>query len=210
MHEAIEAASNDLQNKRAGWVTRRDAAETLGQFAQDAIKVLLDFEDESDVDVRSGVEKTLGKTSAVLAHVEPSREGQSYTLQELAQHCEKGDQRTLAPHENGFVIKVVLRDKRTQSVYLMPFTLKDGTEQIRVYTYCGKTNEEALRWALRANMKLAQGALAITTHEGDECFVLTNCYVASEATPSHVKLVVKQIAFYGDWVEKKLTGQDEF
>ena len=40
--------------------------------------------------------------------------------------------------------------------------------------------------------------------------VLARTFLASEATPAQVKAAVKEIAYYGDWLELKLTGLDDF
>jgi len=84
-----------------------------------------------------------------------------------------------------------------------------SAELIRVFTYCGAESEEALEWALEANMKLSHCALALTHDEDNRRFVLTRCFLAEAARPEQVKAAVKEIAFYGDWIEKKLTGLDE-
>jgi len=40
--------------------------------------------------------------------------------------------------------------------------------------------------------------------------VLTNCFLARTATPSLIKASVKELAHYGDWIESKLGGLDDF
>ena len=47
--------------------------------------------------------------------------------------------------------------------------------------------------------------------EGDEEFFdLVSSTIASETSPEEIKAAVKEVAFYGDWIENKLTGSDEF
>ncbi|MCP4639964.1 MAG: hypothetical protein GY851_06015 [bacterium] len=210
MFEQINEVGKNLQNEKAGWVTRRDAAETLGKIASAALSVLNDHRDEMDVDVRRGVEEALGHASAALAGVAPKARETAFSLADLARMCEKKDRRVVKPSGDGFVVDVTLKSGRGQAVFISPLKQKDGTELIRVFTYCGKVCPDSMKWALRANMKLSQGALAIDKAEGEERFVLLNCFIASEVTPMELKASVKEIAYYGDWMEHKLTGMDDF
>ena len=41
-------------------------------------------------------------------------------------------------------------------------------------------------------------------------FVMANCFLASHVSPAELKAAVKEIAFYGDWIEKEMTGADNF
>ena len=210
MYEEIAETANVLRDTDAGWVDRRDSAKKLGDIAAKALDALHEFADELDVDVRRAVDDALANASAALAGVDPVRQSKHFTLEELARSCERDDNRVVAPHEDGFVVQVDLKSGRHQAVFIMPHTLRDGGELIRVFTKCGAPTEQSLEWALRANMKLSQGALAIAKNEGEKEFVLINCFLATELTPLEIKDAVKRIAFYGDWVETKLSDLDEF
>ncbi len=210
MYEEIAQTAKILADADSGWVDRRDSAQKLGDIAAKALDALRQFGDELDVDVRRAVDEALGNASAALAGVEPVRQSKHYTLEELARSCEREDNRVVAPHEDGFVVQVDLKSGRHQAVFIMPHTLRDGGELIRVFTKCGAPTDQSLEWALRANMKLSQGALAIDKKDGEKEFVLINCFLASETTPLEIKDAVKRIAFYGDWVETKLSDLDEF
>ena len=210
MYEEIARSAKVLADANAGWVHRRDSAETLGNIAAKALDALREFGDELDVDVHRAIEEALANASAALAGVEPVRQSKQYTLEELAYSCERDDNRIVAPHEDGYVVHVELKKERHQDVFIMPHKLRDGAEIIRVFTKCGAPTEQSLEWALRANMKLSQGALAISKTEGEKEFVIINCFLATETSPLDIKDAVKRIAFYGDWVEMKLSDLDEF
>ncbi len=210
MTEELEKLAKELRNAQAGWVARRDAAEALGKIACRTLEVLHEHADEMDVDVRRSVEQALGKASAALAGVAPLPQVKQYTLEELAKACAKDGERVVAPHGKGFVVQVTLKSGRRQAVYLNCHKRKDGTELIRIFTECGKPREDAFEWALRANMNVSHGALALTRDSGEERLVLTNCYLAHAATPAEVKASVKELAYYGDWIESKLSGLDDF
>lgn len=208
MFESIEKAAAALSDKNGGWVTRRDGAEALGKAAARALEALRAHKEEKDVDVRRVVDEALGRASAALAGVAPKTE--PYTLEELVRACEKSGSRTVKTCKDGYEIHVALKDGRHQTVYVRRFKRKDGAELIRVYTPCGKPTEDALAWALRANAKMVQGAVALSNHNGEEVFSLMNCHIASETTPAEIKASVKELAFYGDWMEQKLSGLDDF
>lgn len=211
MFEDIDKAAENLGNKTGGWVFRRDAAQVLGEAAMRALATLKAHEDESDVDVRSAVHGALGQVSEAVSGVAPAtRLSGVHSLEELARACEKAGKREVKPHGEGYIIRVLLKGDRTQAVYVMPFTRKDNVKLIRVYTFCGKVQSGDLGWALRTNVKLAQCAFALMEQEGEEQLALMNCYLASEVTPTEIKVAVKEVAHYGDWVEKKTTGSDDF
>jgi hypothetical protein len=209
--EELEKAAKNLADTDAGWVHRRDGAAKLGEIAAKALDALRQFGDEMDVDVRRAVDDALENASGALQGVKPVRRTSSYTLQEMAEGLADTEKRTVAPHEDGYVIQLELNDGRRQAVFVLPHTLRDGAQTVRVYTRCGTPTAQSLEWALRANMKLSQGALAIRrTDDGKKEFVIINCFLANELTPTELKDAVKRVGFYGDWVEQKLSDLDEF
>jgi predicted nucleic acid-binding protein len=208
--DQIDQAADDLRNEKAGWVTRRDAADFLGQAAAKAVVVLREFQDEVDLDVRRSVGHALAQASAALEGIPPQPPVAHYSLAELAHACEKGDERTVRKEGDGYIVEVHLDSGRRQQVSLTLHKKKDGPELLRVLTICGKANEKAYGWALRANMQLRQSALALVTEEGEERFAVTNCFLASEATPREVKSSVKETAYYGDWLEAHLNETDAY
>ncbi|NUM54835.1 MAG: hypothetical protein HUU46_14410 [Candidatus Hydrogenedentes bacterium] len=210
MWEEIDGAIEKIRDTRAGWVTRRDAVELLGKVATKALDALQDASDEMDVDVKRSVDDMLGRASAALKGVKPKFESTPPTFDELAKSCAKEGVRQVEPDDEGYVVRVKLKDGRTQAVHIRRFSRADGVALIQVYTICGKADETSYAWALRANMKLIQGAVALAKQGDDERFVLTMCFLASEVTKSEIKAAVKEAAYYGDWIEQKVSGQDDF
>lgn len=210
MNRELDKLITQLHDRKAGWVTRRDAAETLGKAGARIADTLRSLANDKDVDVRRGIRDALGWASAGLRDVKPVPETRAYTLEELAKECEREGRRDVSSKGDGYQVDVLLKDDRSQRVYIEPFTRKDGTKLIRVFTRCGKPTEESLEWALHTNMSLTQGALALKEFDGEEEFVMTNCFLAEEASPAEVKETVKHLSVYGDYVEKKLTKMDEF
>lgn len=210
MWEEIDSAIEKVRDTKAGWVTRRDAVELLGKVAVKAIDALQEASEEMDVDVRRSVDDMLGKAAAALKGAKPKFDGGPLTLETLAKACAKEGARTVEADNEGFVVRVALKDGRHQTVHMRQFKREDGVTLVQVYTVCGKADEKSYAWALRANMKLIQGAVAIAKQGDDERFVLTMCFLAGEVTKPEIKAAVKEAAYYGDWIEQKVSGQDEF
>jgi hypothetical protein len=209
--EKLQQALDDLSNPDAGWVTRRDAAEMLGQVAARALMVLAQHHDEPDVDVQRSVEKGLAQAEAALRGVEiETSHDRGLSVEEFAKACARAGVRTVSPHEQGFKVESVLKSGRRQTVYVEPYKRRDGLDLIRVYSYCGPADPAHAMWSLKANAKLVQAAIAIVHVGEEERIAVMNCFIASEATPREVKSAVKEIAFYADWLESKLTGHDDF
>lgn len=210
MAKDVDSLIKVLRNRDSGWVHRRDAAEALGKTGAEIADTLRSLLDDSDVDVRRSIKEALGWASAGLRNVRPIPQNRPYTLEELAKACERPGRREVAKEGDGYIVTATLREGRTQRVDIKPYTPKDGKNLIRVYTRCGKPTEEAYLWALKTNMSLSHGALALTEENGEEIIVMTNCFLADETTPEEIKAAVKELAFYGDYIEKKLTKLDEF
>ncbi len=224
MNEALVKAKETLANPKAGWVNRRDAAECLGEAAAIALGALAGCRKDPDVDVRSAVEKMLAKAhaaggassgvatnsgaSATASGIKSKRVPGTYSLEELARGCEKAGHRTVTERDEGFDVEVTMPNGRHQRVRIAPFERKDGLNMVRILTHCGKPSAAYYAWALQTNMILTHGALAVTGEGADQQFVIVHCYAMSEATPACVKASVKEIAYYGDWLEGKLTGRD--
>lgn len=203
--QPIEKAATELADERAGWVTRRDAADALGRAAEKAIRALQARRHEKDIDVKTAVDRALGRVSAALAG-EPAKGG--YTLEELAQACAKPGKRIVTAEDEGYTVEVMLSNDRRQRVRVEE-TERERGRLVVISTRCGKATPDALSWALRANVSLTLGALALVEEDGEERFLIRNCYIAREATPLEVKASVKEVAFYGDWIERKLAGSED-
>lgn len=207
--ELMQEALATLADAEQPWVSRRDAADVLGGAAAHAVSALKSREDEADPDVRIAVERGLGAAQAALQGIRPQPlEKEGYTLAQLARACEKADRRTVAPHGDGFAIDVAIGDTRRQRVLLDSSPAKNGGQLVRVSTVCGAPSEKAIKWALRLNLEFTHGALALSGGEGQEQLVMTCSFRAEDTGPDEIKDAVKEIAFYGDWIEAKLSGKD--
>lgn len=197
-----------LNNYDAGWVARRDAAENLGKTAHRIIAELLGHQQDQDMDVQMEAVRTLEPLHVLLAtRGKPRRQ---YTLRDLALACEKAGHRTVDTYKTGFVVTVKLESGRTHRVYIMPHKLRQGRSIIRLFTLCGEATPEKFAWTLKANTKLTHGAFALLKFNDDDHLAIVNNIVKEEATPEMIKRGVKEMAFYGDWLEEKITQMDTF
>lgn len=208
MISQLEQLVRNLENRDAGWVVRRDAAELLGRLAQGAIIALENQRNDTDMDVQLQVERSMEAIYA-LALPGPVKRAE-HTLRDLAMACEKGSARVVEPNENGYAVTVRLDSDRSQRVYIMPHETRDGRRLVRVYTFCGEPSPDMYAWVLRANSKIAHGAFSLFPTKTGERMVLLNNIPRSEATPAMVKVAVKEIAYYGDKLERQLGTDDEF
>jgi hypothetical protein len=201
----INRAAAELSDARAAWVARRDAADILGGAAEESIRALQKNRQDKDVDVRTAAERALARASAALAGVAPQR---GYSLEELAQACAKEGQRRVERDGDGFRITIETGEGRRQHVSMRPVEGRRGN-LIVLTTDCGKATPDSIAWALRANMDLALGALALDKRGDEDWIVIKSCYLPNEATPLEIKASVKELAFYGDWIERKIAGAED-
>src|SRR5690606_32607169 len=104
---------------------------------------------------------------------------------------------------DGFVVRVQCRDGRTQDVLIAPHQRSDGRELIRVSTQCGEADADTIAWAIRSNAELMYCAFSVVSKGDEERLIIVNNFNPDEVTPTMVKDAVKEIAYYGDWLESK-------
>lgn len=160
------------------------------------------------MDVQMEVERRLEPLHILLSTSGKNRK--QYTLKDLALACEKHGQRIVETYKTGFVVTVKLDAGRSHRVYIMPHKLRAGRNIIRLFSLCGEATPEKFAWALRANTKLSHGAFSLLTFNDEEYLAIMNNILKEEATPAMVKRGVKEMAFYGDWLEEKIHNMDSF
>lgn len=208
MFKRLDRAIVDLNDLDAGWTTRRDAAEALGEIGQHALAALVNRKDDKDQDVRIAVQKSLGQIGDIPTPAPP--EDTDINIRDLARACEKPGKRKVTMEKGRFSVEVHLKDKRNQTVQVMPHNLNDGKRLLKIFTTCGDPKPKVVQWAMRSNANLVRGAFAIHQEGDKEMLLLIDNLPWDQVTPEEVKASVKEIAFYGDWLESKLSGSDEF
>jgi hypothetical protein len=197
-----------LADTHGGWVNRRDG---LGRVAQSAIKGLKAHEKDSDEDVRSGVVTALQAISHALAGVDMSvAPGGLPTLEKLVNALVKPGHRDLTTLDDGYSMKVITKNMRAQTVLIHETTSNTQMDIVRVSTVCAKADPASFEWALKNNVSMSHCALGVEERDGEDSLVLTNNLLAKSLSFAELKLSVKEVAFYGDWIEEKLSGIDHY
>lgn len=213
MLNALDEIIAALNDTNAGWVARRDAAEALGELARKSLAALRARADEKDTDVRAAVERALATIAVPDAPAGGDGEGEERnappTMKALALACVKKPKRAVRRDENGFTVRVQMKDDRTQDVQVVRYTRDDGRELIRITTDCGPADSETIGWAVRNNGQFMYCAFTVEEREGTEHLRIVKNFDMKHVTPGLVRDAVKEMAHYGDWMEKKLTGKDD-
>jgi len=115
----------------------------------------------------------------------------------------------LSEREGRFVARVSLPGGRSQRVYL-DFRGKDpdGEPLVRVYTRCGKATPERYAWALKQNLRMAYGSIAVAPIDGVDNFVVFNTHLRATVDPEDLSKSLVAIARQGDEVERLLSDAD--
>ena len=209
MKRAISKTLGVLADSEAGWVDRRDAAVELGQGAVEAVRGLKTHEKDSDRDVQESIKQSLrdvGRATAGIDLDAPS--GGMPSLEKLVEALEKEGSRDVAKSGDAFEITVATDNGRSQKVRVEATQSNTRRDIIRVTTLCAKAEEKTHVWALTNNSHMSHCSLAIENRDGEPWLILVNSLFAETVSFAELKLTVKEVAFYGDWVEDKLTGED--
>ena len=112
--------------------------------------------------------------------------------------------------ERGWVLRVAF-DNRHQDV-TVNLHAKDpgGKPLITIYTRCGKADPKLYEWALRQNVRLPAGSIAVADIERSAEFVVVDVHERETVTPELLRTAVKRVAQAGDQIESALSKADEF
>jgi len=209
MADELDRAVAALADRNATWVTRRDAADWLGKIACRALAGLSAVrQEEEDPDVRSAVERALSESKRGLSGASGTRS--RATIEGLVKAIEKPGVRDAGAIDGGFEIRVALRGDRHQTIRVAEGTSQAGEDTVQISTRCGPAADKALKWALKTNAGFTHCGMALVESEGTEYFDLVHAIALETATVDEFKACVKEMAFYGDWAEQKLTKGDEY
>jgi HEAT repeat protein len=129
---------------------------------------------------------------------------------ELVKQAVHGTDISAEKTERGYTLRVTLAD-RHQDVHVSSSAKdSDGAALLVVHTRCGPANAKHYEWALRQNVKMSAGAIAIADVAGKPAFVIVDVLVLDEATPGMLIEAVRRLARKGDQLESALTKADQF
>lgn len=108
-------------------------------------------------------------------------------------------------------VLVSLPDGRSQQVWIdFKRHATDGSALVQLTTPCGKAVPDQYAEALRLNMHIPFGALAIADIDGAEHFVIVDTYRRATVHPEVIADAIMSLARHGDSVEQSLSSEDRF
>ncbi|MBL7223027.1 MAG: hypothetical protein ISS72_04165 [Candidatus Brocadiae bacterium] len=113
-------------------------------------------------------------------------------------------------HSGGYVLTVPLEGNRRQRV-TVSFTAQDFEDEdlVVVYTECGPAQQKNFEWALRQNLRMSFGAIAIRDRGGQPTFVMVNTHPRKTLDVDELRKSIVLLASKGDKLEQALTKDDE-
>jgi hypothetical protein len=106
----------------------------------------------------------------------------------------------------GYEVELPLRGRKQRVRVIYENPDPDGDRMILVQTSCGPAQEQNFRWALRLNLKLAYGHLAIRRVENEEQFVFCQTLLEHTTQAEELRKAILAAGDRGDWIEKQITG----
>ena len=116
---------------------------------------------------------------------------------------------TFSEVNNGFEVVVPLPENRKQKVFVSTGRRdSDGEEIYQIFTICVKADSSLFEFALKMNMEIDYGALAITELYGEDYLVMVDTQLARSAQPIEIEKSIITLAEIGDDLERVMTGED--
>ena len=109
-----------------------------------------------------------------------------------------------------YLLRVSLGDRHQDVTINMKAKDSAGKPLVVAYTRCGPADEKHYDWALRQNVKMSAGAIAVVDIEDHPNFVVVEVMSRSTVTPQILIDAVRRIAKKGDELESALTKADEY
>ncbi len=130
---------------------------------------------------------------------------------ELMEAATKDISAVVSGKEQEYVVNVSLEEGRAQQVWI-DFSRKDlsGESIVQLSTPCGDADEHQYEAALKLNMSIPYGAIAIAELDDSVCFVVVDTYLRRTAHPEDIAKSIISLARHGDSVEESLSGEDKF
>jgi hypothetical protein len=192
------------------------AAQLLGDAGvAEARSALQRAADSDSLSLKFTAQRVLRKLDSAIASMpeEPTSPSASFELKDLAPLLRQSllDANVdITEHEPGkFSVVILLADGRKQKVYVRgDSTDASGSPLICVYTVCAPATKANYEYALRYNMRMSFGALAVNDHGENSYLVIVDTLLAQTAQPIALRKSIDSVAKHGDKMEQSLTGQD--
>jgi len=129
---------------------------------------------------------------------------------EIVQAAIRDTETAVRQHSGGYVLTVPLEGRRRQRV-TVSFSARDfeGEPLVVVYTECGPADPKNHEWALRQNVRMSFGAIALRDRGGVPTFVMVNTHPRATLDVDELRKSILILAEHGDKLEKAITKADE-
>jgi len=130
--------------------------------------------------------------------------------EDLVQAAVTGLEADVAWGKKGASLTIALPKDRRQKVQILA-SQKDpqGSALVIVYSECAPAAAAQYEWALRRNLHMPYGALAIRESSRGPMFVMFNTLLRQGLSPTALRKSILAVARGADAVEKGLTGEDK-
>ncbi len=110
-----------------------------------------------------------------------------------------------------YALTVSLPEDRSQQVWV-DFSKKDNDDRaiVQLCTPCGDADSIRYEWALKLNMAIPYGAVAVAELEGRLCFAMVDSYLRATCDPEDLAKSLMSLAEQGDAIEKALVHEDRY
>ncbi len=118
---------------------------------------------------------------------------------------------TISGEGEEYAATVSLPEGRSQQVWI-DFSKKDDDDQaiVQLCTPCGDAETPRYEWALKLNMAIPYGAVALAELDGKQCFAMVDAYLRATVDPEDIAKSVMSLAEQGDAIEKALAHDDRY
>lgn len=108
-------------------------------------------------------------------------------------------------------VDVALPDRRSQQVWVdFSQTDSDGNAIVQLLTPCGDADETQYEAALKLNMSIPYGAIALALLGDTLTFAMVDAYLRDTVHPEDMARSILSLAAQGDAVERSLSGADRY
>jgi hypothetical protein len=110
-----------------------------------------------------------------------------------------------------YTVDVSLPEDRAQRIWI-DFSRKDlnGRPVVQLCTPCGEADEHQYETALKLNMSIPYGAIALALLDEKLCFAMVDSYLRETVHPEDIAQSIMSLAENGDSVESSLSAEDRF
>jgi len=118
---------------------------------------------------------------------------------------------TVSGGEQQYAVDVSLSGGRSQQIWV-DFSQTDPSGQplVQLCTPCGDADEKRYEWALKLNMSMPYGAVALALLDETLCFAMVNTHLRATVHPEEIAKSIMTLAREGDNIEKALTDKDRY